>query len=89
MNNTISGFPRLSGEFNRGYTKAIQDILDIFDYIQPDLRAHHKTISSKTAKEILRCCLINREKLRESINGFVRYNGQKNSFEFYEPKERR
>lgn len=76
---------RLSGEYNRGYTKAIQDIQEVFIYIQSDLKHHHKALTAKMSERLLKCCLENRERLRESINGFIRYNGQKQDFEFYEP----
>ncbi len=78
---------RLSGEFNRGYTKAIQDIQEVFDYIDDDLRHHNKRLTHKLAKELISCCLMNREHLRESMNGFIRYNVSTNEFEFYEPAE--
>ena len=88
MNNTISGLERISGDFNRGYTKAIQDLIEVFDYIVSDLKHHHKKITEKSAKELLQCCLTNRERLRESTNGFIRYNGITKSFEFYEPNSK-
>ena len=75
---------RLSGEYNRGYTKAIQDIQEVFKYIQSDLKHHHKTLTAKMSERLLDCCLKNRERLRESINGFIRFNSQKQDFEFYE-----
>lgn len=34
----VSGIPVLSGDFNRGYTKAIMDVAEVFSYIQSDLR---------------------------------------------------
>lgn len=36
---------RLSGEFNREYTKAIQDVIEIFECIQSDLEHHHKRLN--------------------------------------------
>lgn len=80
-------FERLSGDFNRGYTKAIQDIQEVFNYIEDDLQYHHKRISSKLNKELLQCILTNRENLRESMNGFIRWNSKRNCFEFYEPNK--
>jgi len=79
---------RLSGEYNRGYTRAIQDITRVFDYIQMDLNYHHKKLTAKLTEELLKCCLENRERLRESVDGFIRWNTKKNGFEFYEPKRR-
>lgn len=86
---TISGLPRLSGDFNRGYTKAIQDIIEIFNYIQPDLKHHHKSLTSKNSMALLQCCLQNRMNLRDEIgNGFIRYNGTTSEFEYFIPEKR-
>ena len=60
-----NGIPVLSGDFNRGYTKAIMDIAEVFSYIQDDLKSHHKNLTSKSANELLECILQNREQLRE------------------------
>lgn len=61
----ITGLPLLSGDFNRGYTKAIMDIAEVFSYIQSDLRHHHKNLTVKSATELLECILQHREQLRE------------------------
>ena len=76
---------RLSHDFNWGYTKAILDIQEVFKYIQPDLKHHHKTMTAGMAEKLLSCCLANREKLRESCDGFIRYSGYEQDFEFFEP----
>lgn len=39
---------KLSGDYIRGYTKAIQDMQEVFTYIQPDLKHHHKNINNKS-----------------------------------------
>ena len=44
-----------------------------------------KALTAKMGEKLLNCCLKNREKLRENINGFIRWNKQKEDFEFYEP----
>lgn len=75
----------LSGEYNRGYTRAIMDIQSVFSYIQEDLAYHKKRLTPKLMGDLLSCCLSNRERLRESVNGFIRYNGKSGKFEFYEP----
>lgn len=86
----ISKYPeKLSGDFIRGYTKAVQDIQEVFQYIQTDLKFHRKTLTSKLCSQLLACCLKNRERLRESLNGFIRWNTQKKDFEFYEPERKR
>lgn len=80
------GIPVLSGDFNRGYTKAIMDVMEVFSYIQPDLKHHHKNLTAKTTSELLESILQNREHLREQHlsggEGFIRYNGEK--FEWFE-----
>lgn len=77
---------KLSGEYIRGYTKAIQDLQEVFEYIQPDLKYHHKNLNGKLSLMLLRCCLLNREKLRDKCNGFIRYNGRKKDFEWFTNK---
>lgn len=83
---TISGFDKLSGDFNRGYTRAIQDLQNVFTYIQPDLKHHHKNLNGKLSLSLLQCCLENRESIREKRSGFIRYNGQKKEFEWFDEK---
>ncbi len=75
---------KLSGDYIRGYTKAIQDMQEVFTYIQPDLKHHHKNVNNKLSLSLLSCCLENREKLRERQEGFIRFNGQTNSFEWFD-----
>lgn len=75
---------RLSADFNRGYRKAIIDIMDVFVYAERDLEDHRKRMNYKLAIELLTCCLDNRERLRESYTGFVRWNGKR--FEWREPE---
>lgn len=80
---------RLSGDWNHGYTRAIQDIIEIFDYIKPDLEHHHKMFTGKVAKELLQFILKERANIRDHIGGgFVRYNGQKQDFEYYMPERK-
>ena len=71
---------RLSGEYNRGYTQAIQDITEVFEYIQPDLKYHHKNLNGKLSITLLNTILDNREKIREKRNGFIRWNCIKKEF---------
>ena len=79
---------RLSGEFNRGYTQAIMDLTEVFQYTQSDFKYHHKSFNYKNSMELLKCCLENREKIRDKWNGFIRYNAQKQGFEYYDPKQK-
>lgn len=78
---------RLSGEYIRGYTKAIMDITEVFRYIQPDLKYHHKNLNGKLAVELLQVFLENREALRDDWDGFIRCNGNTKEFEFYSSRK--
>lgn len=72
MNNTISGLPRLSRDYNEGYRKAIQDIIEVFSFVNYDLKVNSIRMNYSWVEKILKCCLENREKLRENRNGFIR-----------------
>lgn len=37
-------FEKLSGDFIRGYTKALQDISEVFEYVNNDLKHHKKRL---------------------------------------------
>lgn len=77
-------FPtRLSREYNSGYRKAIMDVIEVFSYIEPDLKHHRKGMTFKTAQKLLKCILENREKIRDDWRGFIRFNGKKNDFEWF------
>lgn len=79
---------RLSGDYNRGYTKAIQDVAEVFKYIIPDLKLHHMNLNAKSSLRLLQVILENREKIRDDWDGFIRYNGIKKDFEWFKPLER-
>lgn len=80
---------RLSGDWNRGYTRAIQDIIEIFDYIKPDLKHHHKALTGNVTRQLLDVILKERGNIRDHIgDGFIRYNGQKQDFEYYMPERK-
>ena len=91
MKYTNSGFSRLSGEYNRGYTKAMQDIIEVFNYMNNDLKSHNMRMNYSWVDKILKCCLENREKLRENHNGFIRTEksetGKRDIVKYYEHKE--
>ena len=72
MNNTVSGLPRLSRDYNEGYSKAIQDIAEVFNYVNSDLKCHNIRMNYSWAEKTLKCCLENRDKLRDNRNGFIR-----------------
>lgn len=73
----------LSGQFNRGYTKAIQDIIDEFCNVQGDLQRHKKRFNFKLIVQLLQLFLKHRENFREDWGGFIRWNTQKETLEFY------
>lgn len=77
---------KLSGDYNRGFTAGIQSVIEVFKYIQPDINYHGKRMTPKMTETLLQSCLENRERLRESVNGFIRWNTKLNGFEFYEPR---
>lgn len=72
MNNATSGLPRVSREYNEGYRKAIQDIIEVFNYVNNDLKCHNIRMNYSWAEKILKCCLENRAKLRDDFDGFIR-----------------
>lgn len=81
----IEMFEKISGEFNKGYTRAIQDIIRVFEYADEDLRMHHKRTNHKIEMSLLKTILENRAKLREIYcNGFIRWNVQKQDWEWFE-----
>ena len=81
-------FEKISGEFNKGYTRAIQDIIRVFEYADEDLRMHHKRTNHKIEMSLLKTILENRAKLREIYcNGFIRWNVQKQDWEWFETRK--
>ncbi len=84
----LDGLPRLSGEYNRGYTRAIMDIINIVDYVNNDLLFHNKRLNYKLVKELLGIILQYRGELRDAemgLNaGFIRYNHKLKCFEFFD-----
>lgn len=83
---------RLSGDYIRGYTKAIQDISEIFEYIQTDLKFYHRNLNGKLSIMLLKTILESRERIRERIKnssgdrkheGFIRWNCNKKEFEWF------
>ena len=91
MNNTVSGLPRLSGDFNKGYTKAIQDMIEVFKDVNWELTMKHSRMNYKWVEKILKCCLENREKLRDDWNGFIRTeksdSGKRDIVKWYQMKD--
>lgn len=91
---TNSGFERLSGDFNRGYTKAIRDITNVFEYVNRELNFRKVRMNYALVVKILDCFLKNREKFRDDMGtstGFIRVikdeKGKWNCVEYYDRKE--
>lgn len=95
MHDTKSGLPRVSRDFNEGYTKAIQDIMRGLEGFNGDLKLHKKRIDYKWIGRYMRCFLENRAKFREdfsagtdSMAGFIRIKcveKGKEEVEYYKP----
>ena len=67
----------------------ISDIQEIFGYIKPDLKHHHKGMSFKIADDLLKTILENRMNIRDNMNGFIRWNGNENTFEYFKTNVRK
>ena len=72
----------LNGDWNQGYTQAIQDIQDALPPIVYDLKYHHKRFNAEWAKEFLIAFFEHRADLRAEY-GFLRYNSQLDKIEYY------
>lgn len=75
---------RLSGDFNRGYTKAIRDIEDAFLIVNNDLASRKKKWNFKLIVRLLELFLRYRENFRENRDGFIRWNTKEENLEFFE-----
>ena len=86
----------LNAEYIRGYTKAIQDIQCIFEDVHDELAWRRIPFNYKRSMELLDIILKNRMVFREQENcykgidkkcAFIRWNIQKKSLEYYDPKK--
>lgn len=67
---------KLPGDYNRGYTQAIQDLSEIVkDMFEFDRRVRP---TKDTLRRVVKCWLENRDKAREHI-GFMRWRVDPNS----------
>lgn len=62
------------GMYVDGYRAALQDVLEVLDYIRVDLKLHKRKQNYKTYKAIVECMLANHAILREEPYAFVRCN---------------
>lgn len=74
---------KLSGDFIRGYTKAIKDLEDVVVQAQDDLTHCKKRLNYKLCIRLIKLFLEHRENFRENLDGFIRWNSQLNDFEFF------
>ncbi len=74
---------RLSGDYNRGYTKAIMDVTKVFEYVARDLSHHKMRLTNKLALRLFQVILENREAIREQRDGFIRWNTRKKDLEYF------
>ena len=71
----------------QGYTAAIQDVIEVIEYIQTDLKRHGRKQNAKTYTAILKCMLKGRVLLRESSTAFVRCSDHaKDGFEIWDSR---
>lgn len=76
-------------EYVQGYTAALQDVINVFNYIDDDLKRHKRKRTAKTYQAIAKCMLDNRTILREEPDAFVRCNDKVDGgFEVYVAKRR-
>lgn len=61
-------------EYVQGYTAALMDVVDVFKYIDDDLKHHKRKQNAKTYQAMVNCMLENRAVLRECLDAFVRCN---------------
>lgn len=80
---------KLNGAYISAYTKAIQDIIEVFDYMNYDLISHNMSMNYQWVQKTLKCCLENREQLRENRNGVIRTekskSGKRDIVNWYSP----
>lgn len=76
--------PRLSGEYNRGFTAGLEKAREVFSYVHHDFASRHKRMTHRQIMELLAVMIDNRAVLREDLEGFVRWNVKTEKFEWYD-----
>lgn len=79
---------RPSSGYIRGYTRAIQDIIEIFTYVHEDMKEYKKHFNIQRIMRLLNLILEYRDNFRENFSGFIRWNNNKQDFEFYDPNKK-
>lgn len=75
---------RLSGDFNRGYLRALLDLSETMPPLCDDLLRCRIPLRTKRIREMLGMYLKCREQLREQ-RGFLRWNVKEKEFEWFDP----
>lgn len=71
-------------EYVQGYTAALMDVINVFSYIDDDLKHHKRKRTAKTYQAITKCMLDNRVMLRKNPDAFIRCNDKVDGgFEVY------
>lgn len=81
-------FDRWNGDARRAYTQAIMDVMEVIEGGERDLAHFKKKMTMPELKRLLACILENRANLLDQRNGFIRYNGPKGAWEWYDMKEK-
>ena len=77
----------MSGDYIWGFTKGIMTVIEIFRYVNEDLKSHNRGMTYRMCRELLECILKNRAAIREQRKGFIRYN-REGRFEWFSRKGR-
>lgn len=76
---------RLSGDYNRGYSRALLDLSDEAARVQEDCALARKRFGYPLMKQLLALFIQHRENFREGGTGFIRLNRQSGRLEYYDP----
>lgn len=76
---------KLSGDYIRGYTKALMDIQELLPTVIVDLKRFKRKLDGKHLNDFFKLIIEHRESLREETGGFIRFNWVKKELEWYEP----
>lgn len=82
-----TGYAWLSGDFIRGYTKAIQDIKEVFAYVNADIAPRKVRWKYDLIVKLLDLFLEHRVNFRENRDGFIRWNTTLKNLEYFERKD--
>ena len=84
-----SRLPVLSGDYIAGYTRALMDVKEIFEYLQSDPQFKSKAWNWNKLSQLMKCVLANKDNLREHHDkGFIRWNKMIEKFEWHEEKKK-